>query len=259
MISVGARGTASALDEPRLDSGVLQHALDHLAEAAGFCSEKLPVSLHAIAAADDAVRQVLGGRSDHGDRRAQLVRDAGDELHLLRASRCARREVAASSAMLTRQEQKHAEADRQVLAARTRDRRLERSALMLDEQTPTPEIVNRSFARPIGERVAAESSAFIAARGTVAHRWARRASRRKTPGCRFRTAMPMRRRGPGRPVRLDPSDTERCSNHQSRDRDAIDVAFQCVKCRDASSGSICSRICGMFSSMIVKPNMGVTV
>ena len=33
----------------------------------------------------------------------------------------------------------------------------------------------------------------------------------------------------------------------------------CVKCRDASSGSICSRMYGMFSSMMVKPNTGVTV
>ncbi len=63
--------------------GVLQHALDHLAQATRFRLEKLTVSLHAIAAVDDAMRQVLGGRSDDRNRRAQFVGHTGDEFHLL--------------------------------------------------------------------------------------------------------------------------------------------------------------------------------
>ena len=55
MMSVGASGRRAPLAESRFDARVLQHALHHLTEAAGFGFEKLPVTLHPIAAVDDAV------------------------------------------------------------------------------------------------------------------------------------------------------------------------------------------------------------
>ena len=43
----------------RFDAGVLQHAFHHLTQAARFGFEQLSVALHAIATADDSVRQGL--------------------------------------------------------------------------------------------------------------------------------------------------------------------------------------------------------
>ena len=82
MISEGGRATRVGVAEAGLDPRVLQDALHHLAEPLRFGLQQLTVALHAIAA-DHAMRKVVRGRANHRDRRAQLVRDTGDELHLL--------------------------------------------------------------------------------------------------------------------------------------------------------------------------------
>ena len=96
-----APATFARLTEAGFDAGVLEHALDHFAEPAGLALDHLAVAFHAVDAADDALRQVLGGGLDHGDRRAKFVRDAGDEFHLLFGEAFARRELSVSMPTLT--------------------------------------------------------------------------------------------------------------------------------------------------------------
>ena len=62
-------GDARAEAEARVDAGVLEHALHHLAEAAGLAANRFAVSPDAVAA-HHALRQVFGSRANHGDRRA---------------------------------------------------------------------------------------------------------------------------------------------------------------------------------------------
>ena len=219
----GRKRHSSALDEPRLDSCVLQHALDHLTQAARFCFEKLPVSL-----TRSPLPTTPCDRFSAADRitatGAQLVRNTRDKLHLLAREPMRASRGRSQQRDTERQEQKHSEADRQVPGGAHAQPPPRAIHSMLDEQTPTPEIVNRSFTRPISERVAAESSAFIAAR-TVAHRRARRASKEKCLGadseqrCRCVGAVRVYRcvwiRAIQRVARIISRD----------DRDAIDVSF----------------------------------
>ena len=66
----------------RTRSCVLQDPLHHLAKPFRFSLQQLTVALHAIPG-DDAMREVFRGGANHRHRRAQLVRDTGDEFHLL--------------------------------------------------------------------------------------------------------------------------------------------------------------------------------
>ena len=61
---------------------------------------------------DHAVGEVLGGRSDHRERRAEFVRHAGDELHLLRGQRAGARI----------RDHQHARCSRRAAAARSNSR-----------------------------------------------------------------------------------------------------------------------------------------
>ena len=83
IISSGASVVLGAHAEARFDCRHMQDAFDHFGEAAGLAFDHRPVTFHAIDAADDALRQVLGGGLDDGDRRTKFMRDAGDEFHLL--------------------------------------------------------------------------------------------------------------------------------------------------------------------------------
>ena len=159
--------------EARFDAGVLQHALHHLAETTGFGFEKLPVSLDPIAAVDDAVRKIFGRRANHSDRCAQLVRDAGDEFHLLACKAMGTARGRRQQRDADGQEEEHAEADRQVLPPGARDRRLERAALVLHEQPPASEVL-------VGVHAPARCERFFAAQTRAVIR----AVDRRQPGTR---------------------------------------------------------------------------
>jgi hypothetical protein len=85
---------------------------------------------------DDAVREIVGGRADDGERRAELVRNRRDELELLPREILgpARREDQESDA--DAEESEDAGADEQVAAPDEVDRVLERSGRVLYEQAP---------------------------------------------------------------------------------------------------------------------------
>ena len=68
---------------PGADAGKLHHALDHVAEPPSFGLDQRTVALDLHAVGDDAVGEVFAGGTDDRERRPQLVRDRGDELHLL--------------------------------------------------------------------------------------------------------------------------------------------------------------------------------
>ena len=131
-VDAGARAHRRA----RADAGELHHALDHVAEPAPFGFDQRAVALHLRAVGDDAVGEVLAGRADDRERRPQLVRHRGDELHLLPRQpplplRRRQREHEAR-----RQQSEHAEADREVAPPRARDDRLERAAAVARAQLP---------------------------------------------------------------------------------------------------------------------------
>src|SRR5262249_40302558 len=67
----------------RLSSGEFQNLLDHSRQPATFVADQLAVASDLVTIVNYAVGQVLRRRADHGQRRAQFVRDSGDELHLL--------------------------------------------------------------------------------------------------------------------------------------------------------------------------------
>ena len=97
MMSSGASAVREPMPRPDSIAGVLQHALDHLAEPPGLALDHVAVALDAIDAADDPLREVLGGRLDDRDRRAKFVGDAGDEFHLLPRQTLARGARSASA------------------------------------------------------------------------------------------------------------------------------------------------------------------
>ena len=203
MISDGGSATRVREAEARLDARVLQHALDHLAE---------PLAL----------RSASAGRSSSRDRRpttpcerfsaaermtATGVRSSCDtpatNSICCRASRCARRDVSASSATLT-----VSSSSTPKLMPRLRRRarghgRFERSALMLHEQQPASE----RFLAPRGRNPSApviEAPALAAVAIAVAR--SRRAIEEERSDPRGRGVLRSRRRVRVRRARPDPID-----------------------------------------------------
>ena len=165
--SRGARGLPSVDGEAFLVDGeavVLDHAIDDRAEIDGLDrasattggggagevedlrhqraeAVRLPFDQTAVAAdllrlAHHAVGQVVGCRRDRRERRAQLVGDAGDQLHLAarQALSAARREQEQRRG--STQQRDHREADAEVAAAQARHRGVERSFTSGQDQRP---------------------------------------------------------------------------------------------------------------------------
>src|SRR5207302_10718518 len=85
---------------------------------------------------DDAIGEVLSRGTDDGERRAQLVRDGGDELHLLPRETLLPLRYRENQDDTGGKQSEHAEADRQIATARLRNDRVERSASMTDSHLP---------------------------------------------------------------------------------------------------------------------------
>ena len=118
---------ADALPLAGVDPRELEDLLDHLGQAPPFVPDGRPVDPHLGRIADEAVGQVLPRRDHDRDGRAQLVGDAGHELHVLcgqapRALAGERHHGRAGP-----QQEQGAEADGQVAAARVGDDLLERA------------------------------------------------------------------------------------------------------------------------------------
>ena len=80
----GVRGSRADESAGVAHAGVRQHLLDHVREPPAFLFDEIAVPPRLRRFVDDARREILRGRSNHGERRAKLVRDRGDEVHLLR-------------------------------------------------------------------------------------------------------------------------------------------------------------------------------
>ena len=109
------------------DAGVEQHALDGVGEPARFGLDARPVLLHARGIGDEAVGEVLRRGADHRDRRAQLVRDGGDELHLLARESLGALGGDGQHRDAREHQQQHAEAEDRGCGSERPDRRLERA------------------------------------------------------------------------------------------------------------------------------------
>ena len=59
-----------------------QHLFDQRRQPSGLAADDRPVLRDLLAFVNDPERDVVGGGRDDGDRRAQIVRDGGHEIHL---------------------------------------------------------------------------------------------------------------------------------------------------------------------------------
>ena len=125
------------------DTGVEQHALDGIAKPARFGLDAGPVLLDARRIGDEAVGEVLRRRPDDRDRRAQLVRDGRDELHLLPHETRGAIRGAREHCDAREHEQQDAEAEDQVAHPRGFDGRLERPGAVPRDQRPPRLVVER--------------------------------------------------------------------------------------------------------------------
>ena len=85
---------------------------------------------------DDAVGEVLGGRADHGERRAQLVRDSGHELHLLPGQPLRAPGGQHQQAHAGAEQAEHARADQEVSASLRADGSFERARRVRHHELP---------------------------------------------------------------------------------------------------------------------------
>src|SRR5262245_35386209 len=120
----------------RLRAGEFQNLLDHSGQPAPFVADQSTVAFYLIAAVDHAVGQVFRRRTDHRQRRAQFVRDSGDEFHLLRREPLGAATGQHYKADARAQQQQNAEVDREVATARGRHGGFERTGAMFDDQPP---------------------------------------------------------------------------------------------------------------------------
>src|SRR5262249_56619341 len=123
---------------PRFDPRARESLLDQVGEPAPFAHHQLAVLPHATFVPDDAVGEVLAGGPDRGERGAQLVCDAGDELDLPPGElpRAVGRDEERRDRQ--RQEQQDPEADGEVAGPALLDGRLERAAAVQRHEPPVP-------------------------------------------------------------------------------------------------------------------------
>ena len=207
-----------------LEAGELHDLLDHLRQPAALAGDHVAVALHLLRVGDDAVGEVLGGRADHGERRAQLVRHAGDELHLLRgeAPGAAGRDQHQPHARA--EQQQHAEADEQV-AQRARATRRCRASRRGAARAPSS-AARRRVPRAAGTARAAATAEHVAARAlaatitvsapAAATRRAGRAARRSGARCRAAACRRAGGRLGRRSVTKRRNSKKRISNMSSR-------------------------------------------
>ena len=129
----GARTNARCPDSM---PGELENLLDHLGQAASLITHQLAVLANLLLVFDHAVGEIFGGGSDDRQRRPQLVRHGGDELHLLtrellRASRRHHQHRHAGA-----EHCQDARADDQVSPPRDVDRCFERAGRVLAPAAP---------------------------------------------------------------------------------------------------------------------------
>ena len=93
---------------------VLEHLLDHVGEAPSLGLDQIAVPPRLVALVDDTGGQILRRRSNHRQRRAQLVRDGGHEVHLLRRQFFGAARVEQDETGAGRQHAENAEAQPQV-------------------------------------------------------------------------------------------------------------------------------------------------
>ena len=69
---------------PPLETGVVEHLLDHVGQPPAFVVDQLAVAARLGGVGHHAGREVLRRGPDDGERRAQFVRHGGHEVHLAR-------------------------------------------------------------------------------------------------------------------------------------------------------------------------------
>ena len=119
-----------------LDAGLGQRRLDEAREPPALPLNEVAVLLHARGVGDQAVREVLPRGPNRGERRAELVRQVGDELDLLAGEARGAVRGRDEHADRGRQEQQDAAADRQVAGPRGVDDVVERSRAVGRHEDP---------------------------------------------------------------------------------------------------------------------------
>src|SRR5688572_289352 len=120
----------------RSRAGEFQNLFDHSGQPAAFVAYQSAVAFDLIAVIDHAVSQIFRRRTNYSQRRAQFMRNPGDEFHLLRREplgAAARKHYEADAHS---QQQQNAETDREVAAASVRHGGFERTGAMFYDQTP---------------------------------------------------------------------------------------------------------------------------
>ena len=102
-----------------------------------------PVLLHARGIRDEAVGEVLRRGANHRHRRAQLVRDRGDELHLLARESLGALGGDGEHRDAGEHQQQHTEAEREVAESSRRDRGLERAGAVPRHERPSRDVLER--------------------------------------------------------------------------------------------------------------------
>ncbi len=120
----------------RLHAGEVEDLRDGVGEAARLLHDHRAVARHLVALGDDAVGEVLPGRGERGQRRVELVRDAGDELELLHAQPLRAPRQHREQHEAAEEEGEDGEADGEIAAARRGDDLAEGNAAAADEEAP---------------------------------------------------------------------------------------------------------------------------
>ncbi len=148
--AVGYRGARDSVVETlslgecrrlRLHARELEHFLDQVLEAAALRLDETAVASYLRSAGYRTVREVLGRGTDDRERGAELVGDAGDELHLALAElrRPPRGDGQKNDAR--RQKEEDPGAEREVPGPRPSHDRVERALAMTDENRPRTLVV----------------------------------------------------------------------------------------------------------------------
>ena len=119
------------------------------------------IALHLCRIGGELAAQVVGGGVDHGERGAQFVGDAGDEIHLQVGQSLGAAGVGDEGGDARHHQQEYAGGDREVAPARLRHDGFERAGAMAREHLPAPRFAN-------GSAAAAPTSAAAGSAGITA-------------------------------------------------------------------------------------------